>query len=127
MSDNWILYDGDCPFCRNYVQFLQLRKNIGSVRLVNARDNTAEMHRVTLAGINIDQGMVLCYSDSLYHGDQCMHMLALLSESSTIIGKFYAWLFASPNRASLLYPFLRSGRNLSLRLLGKSKLNNLAK
>jgi hypothetical protein len=32
-----IVYDGECPFCRNYVRLMELRKVVGNVDLVNAR------------------------------------------------------------------------------------------
>jgi len=32
-----IVYDGECPFCRNYIRLMELRKTVGNVDLVNAR------------------------------------------------------------------------------------------
>ena len=37
-GDAWLVYDGDCPFCSRYVQYLRLRQAAGPVRLVNARE-----------------------------------------------------------------------------------------
>ena len=31
-SDAWLVYDGDCPFCSRYVQYLRLRE-VGLGRL----------------------------------------------------------------------------------------------
>ena len=43
MSDpaarNLLLYDGDCPFCSNYVQLMQLRKTIGPLDVLNMREH----------------------------------------------------------------------------------------
>ena len=36
---NYLLYDGDCPFCTNYVRMVQLRKAVGPVALLNMRDH----------------------------------------------------------------------------------------
>lgn len=120
----WILYDGDCPFCRNYVSFLKLKAVLGEVRLIDARQSPMELEQVRAAGLNIDEGMVLCRDGRLYHGDECMHILATLSEREDLLGKLYAWLFGSSRRSAWLYPVLRAGRNATLRLLGKRKIES---
>jgi predicted DCC family thiol-disulfide oxidoreductase YuxK len=122
-TDNYILYDGDCPFCRNYVLMQRLRQAIGPVRLVNAREGGAEVEAATRAGLDLDQGMVLSYDGRLYHGDACMNMLALLSDDRRLRARLLNWLFSSSRRSSLLYPVLRAGRNLTLRLLARRKLD----
>ena len=121
--DNYILYDGDCPFCSSYVLMQRLRSAIGPVRLLNARDGGPEVSAAREAGLDLDEGMVLFYEGRLYHGDACMNMLALLSDDRRLLARFVNWLFASRNRASALYPLLRAGRNLTLRLLARRKLN----
>jgi predicted DCC family thiol-disulfide oxidoreductase YuxK len=121
--ESWILYDGECPFCRSYVKFQNLKSSIGPVKLVNARDGGPEMQVAMAAGLNLDEGMVLFYGGELYHGAACIHMLALLSEKGNITTRFIAWLFGSRSRSGLLYPFLRLGRNLTLRILGRRKLD----
>ena len=36
VGSNYLIYDGNCPFCSNYVRFTRLRENIGSVDLIDA-------------------------------------------------------------------------------------------
>jgi predicted DCC family thiol-disulfide oxidoreductase YuxK len=67
-TDQWLLYDGDCPFCSNYVQMLQIKKNIGDLPLIDARNNGAELAQATAAGLDLDQGMVLKINGVFYHG-----------------------------------------------------------
>ena len=66
--------------------------------------------------------MVLKLSGRLYHGHDSVHALALLSEPNGMFNKFNAWVFKSPKRAAVLYPVLRAGRNFTLRLLGRKKI-----
>jgi hypothetical protein len=66
---------------------------------------------------------VLKLSGRLYHGHDCIHALSLLSESKGVFNRFNAWVFRSEARSALLYPTMRAGRNLALRLLGRSKIN----
>lgn len=68
------------------------------------------------------EGIVLNLSGRLYHGQDCIHALALVSVSEGFFSRFNRWVFRSQMRAALLYPVLRAGRNLALRILGRKKL-----
>jgi hypothetical protein len=76
------------------------------------------------ARFDLDEGMVLIIGDQYYHGDKCIHVLSLLSESKGVFGALNAAIFASPALSRVLYPVLRAGRNLVLRMLGKSKIRD---
>ncbi|CAN0407117.1 unnamed protein product, partial [Scytosiphon promiscuus] len=43
MTENVIVYDGECPFCSQYVKMLRIHESVGTVRLIDARssDETA--------------------------------------------------------------------------------------
>jgi predicted DCC family thiol-disulfide oxidoreductase YuxK len=118
-----IVYDGACPFCSRYVQLVRLRESLGPVRLVDARKGGPLVDEVRAAGADVDQGMVLKFGGRLYHGDACVHMLALLSTPSGAFNRLNAAIFRSPTAARLLYPVLRAGRNAALRLLGRNRLD----
>lgn len=119
-----IIYDGDCPFCSRYVQLVRLRESLGRVEMVNAREGGPEVAEVERAGLDLNEGMVLKLDGRLYHGDECMHMLALLSTPSGSFNRLNRALFRSAAAARLLYPALRAGRNTTLRLLGRSRLGS---
>lgn len=121
-SDNWIIYDGDCPFCRNYMRLTKLKESIGPVRLINARDGGPEVEQVKAAGLDLDEGMAMQYNGQLYHGDQCLNMMALMSSDSGLFNRAAALLFRSPKVARISYPFLRYGRAITLRMLGRKKI-----
>jgi hypothetical protein len=121
-SAAWIVYDGECPFCSNYVTLYRMRAQLGEVRLVNARDDVPIVHEIRARGIDLDKGMVLKLGNDFYHGDKCMHMLALLSSESNILNKLNKWIFSHQERARLLYPMLVAGRNLTLALMGRNKI-----
>jgi predicted DCC family thiol-disulfide oxidoreductase YuxK len=117
-----IVYDGQCPFCSRYVKLVRLRESLGQVRLVNAREGGPIVEELQRAGVDLDEGMALKLDGRLYHGQDCIHMLALLSTPSSAFNRLNAALFRSPRAARLLYPVLRTGRNTALRLLGRSKI-----
>jgi predicted DCC family thiol-disulfide oxidoreductase YuxK len=118
----WIIYDGECPFCRNYVGLVKLRKNIGYVKLINARNFGQEVQFVTSAGFDLDDGMVLYYQGQFYHGSDCIQMIALLSDNDSVFGKINHWIFKSSVRARALYPSLRFFRNTTLKILRRKKI-----
>jgi predicted DCC family thiol-disulfide oxidoreductase YuxK len=119
----WIIYDGQCPFCSRYVELVRLRDSLGRVELVDARDGGPIVDEAVRAGLDLDDGMVLKLGDRLYHGDECIHMLALLSTPSSAFNRINGAIFSSRRASRLLYPALRAGRNATLRLLGRTKMN----
>jgi predicted DCC family thiol-disulfide oxidoreductase YuxK len=122
-AEAWIVYDGQCPFCSRYVQLVRLRESLGRVQLVDARKGGPEVEEVRKAGLDLDEGMVLKLDGRLYHGADCIHMVALLSTPSSWFNRVNAAMFRSRTASRLLYPVLRTGRNTVLRMLGRSKLN----
>ena len=122
--DNWLMYDGECPFCSQYVKLVRIRDSIGGLKLLNARDGGPQYDEVLRAGLDLDEGMVLKLNDRLYHGEDCIHALAMLSEPKGFFNRINVWVFKSPKRAAFLYPILRAGRNLALKLLGRKKLDH---
>ena len=120
-----LIYDKECPACNHYCQFVRIRESIGELELINARDTSDVMKSITAQGLDIDQGMVLKLDNQLYYGADAIHMLALISSRSGIFNRFNYWLFKSKKRSHLLYPVLRFFRNLLLKALNKTKVNNL--
>lgn len=120
----WIVYDGECPFCAAYVKLVRLRDAVGIVHLINARDPHPIVDEVLAAGFDLDEGMAMKIGGEILHGDAVMNRLAMMSSPSGALNRLHAWVFRSPVRARLLYPPLRTGRNLALRLLGHGQLKD---
>ncbi|WP_225769647.1 DCC1-like thiol-disulfide oxidoreductase family protein [Inquilinus sp. Marseille-Q2685] len=120
-----LVYDWECPACDTYCQWVRIQPTAGRLRLVNARDLTPVMEEITKAGLDIDQGMVVRKGGQLYYGSEAIHTLALLSNRSGLFNKLSHYVFRSRALSHLLYPGLRACRNLLLKVLGKTKINNL--
>ena len=124
-EDILLVYDGECPACNNYCQFVRIKESVGTLKLVDARQNCEVLDEVTQLGFDVDKGMLLKTGDQWFYGSDAIHVLALMSTRSGCFNRFNFWLFKSRNISGILYPILRACRNLLLKLLGKSKINNL--
>lgn len=120
-----LVYDKQCPLCDSYCQLVRIRQSAGELTIVDAREKSAIMDEITAQGLDIDQGMVLKMGDQLFYGADAIHALALISSRSGLFNRFNYWLFKSRTLSRLLYPLLRFFRNLLLKLLGKTRINNL--
>jgi predicted DCC family thiol-disulfide oxidoreductase YuxK len=125
MQEILLVYDKQCPACHFYCQLVRIRETVGSLRLVDARDPSAVMDEITAAGLDIDQGMVLKMGDNLYYGSDAIHMLSLIGSRSGFFNRLNYWIFRSKTVAHFLYPVLRFFRNLLLKILRRTKINNL--
>ena len=120
-----LVYDKECPACNNYCQVIRIREDIGDLKIVDARENSQVLDEITEKGLDIDQGMVLKMGGQIYYGADAIHTLALISSRSGIFNRVNYWIFKSKSLSFILYPALRICRNLLLKILGKTKINNL--
>lgn len=123
--DILLVYDKQCPACDYYCNLVRIRESVGRLVLVDARDGGPIMEEITAAGLDIDQGMVVKVGGSLYYGSDAIHALALMGTNSGVFNRLAYWSFRYRPLARALYPILRACRNLLLKSLGRTKINNL--
>ena len=112
----WLVYDGECYFCRNYARLLDAREAVGELILVNARDGGPLVEEVRALRYNLDDGMALKMGGRWRFGSDALNMLALLSARRGVFCMANRLLFSSPSAAWLAYPFLNCGRRALLGL-----------
>lgn len=117
-----IIYDGECPFCSAYVKMIRLRDAAGPVQLVNAREDMAAVEQLAREGIDIDETMAVRYGGATFAGADAIELLSMLSSDSGLANRLTARLLRNKERARALYPILRGGRNLAIRILGRGKI-----
>ena len=117
-----IIYDGECPFCSHYIAMIRLRETYGIVELIDARSDHPLVHQIHSDGWDFNDGMALVQGETRYFGPDCMNRIALLSTGSGLFNRVNAAIFRSPGLAKLLYPMLKHGRNLTLRLMGRKRI-----
>jgi predicted DCC family thiol-disulfide oxidoreductase YuxK len=120
-----LVYDRECPACNAYCKVVKIRESVGDLRIVDARKNSEVMNEITAQGLDIDQGMVLKMGEQFYYGADAIHTLALIGSRSGILNRLNYWMFKSKIISRVFYPLLRASRNLLLKILKKTKINNL--
>ncbi|MFT6275487.1 MAG: hypothetical protein ACJAZ0_001584 [Halioglobus sp.] len=105
------------------MQLYRLRQGGKELVLINVRNDVATLAEFTAMGLDIDNGMVVQLDDIRYTGAKAMEVLALVSSPSNYFNRINRWVFSKPQLAKLLYPILVACRNLTLLLLGRSKIN----
>ncbi|WP_417707124.1 DCC1-like thiol-disulfide oxidoreductase family protein [Rheinheimera aquimaris] len=117
-----VVFDGQCPFCSDYVSKLQLENTVGKVELIDARTDSELVTKLESQGYELDRGMVFIQDGNYYFGHDAMHRLALLSTKSGWFNRFNNWLFSIKPLAFFIYPLLRLGRNSTLLLMGREPI-----
>ena len=124
-DDIFLVYDKQCPACDFYCNLVRIRESVGRLVLIDAREPSELMDKITAAGLDIDQGMVLAVGSTLHYGSDAIHVLSLMSTRSGVFNRLSYWCFHSEPAAAYLYPIFRALRNLLLKALRKNKINNL--
>jgi predicted DCC family thiol-disulfide oxidoreductase YuxK len=119
-----ILYDGDCPFCSRYVQWLRLKERF-DVTLINARAESPLKKHATDLSMNLDRGMVVFYAEKLYWGPEAMTLLTELSKNTGLFNRLMVFLFSAPKRSKIFYPAFAFMRWVAVLVMAKGEINNL--
>ena len=122
-----LVYDKECPVCDNYCRLVQIEESAGDLKLIDARESSDVLDEITALGLDIDQGMVLKMEGEIYYGADAIHALALISSRPGFFNRLNYLMLYSKRVSRILYPVLRGCRNLLLKILGKTKINNLGR
>ncbi|MAP96298.1 MAG: hypothetical protein CMK07_15240 [Ponticaulis sp.] len=114
-----ILYDGECPFCQSYVGFARLRKAVGEVELIDAREAPELVADYHERGFPIDEGMIVDTGDVVYFGGDAVWAINSLVSRNPLLK-----LMSGRKFLKVIYPSLRFGRNSVIRLLGRKPIQS---
>jgi predicted DCC family thiol-disulfide oxidoreductase YuxK len=117
-----IVYDGECPFCSNYVHLMRLKDAVGPFQLIDARERPELVAEARQQGFDPNKGMLVAYNSKIYVGGEAMTLLSLMATRSGVLNRYFAWIFSNKRRSETIYPALRLGRSIALKLLGRTKI-----
>ena len=127
MTSIKIYYDGECPFCSRYVKLLRLRQSASDVGITNLRDDANLRQELNQRGFDLDQGMVVEIDDRRIGGADAANALAMMSTPSDMFNRINRLVFSRPALSALFYPVLRSGRWMTLFMMGRQSINENSK
>lgn len=119
-----LLYDGECPVCKNYVHRLRLQQQFGELRLLDARHASRERDQVESMGLDLNEGFVLYVGEVIYAGDRAIQTLALMSSRNNLFNQINYTIFRHESLSRLLYPILARFRLVLLWMLGRDPIRS---
>lgn len=109
-----LLYDGECPICRQYKKYVELRKKY-DIALKNAREEKETVRRLREEGYDMNEGMILIIGDDIYHGEQALLRIESLIRPGKFRGAALKRLSASPRLTKAVYACMKGVRSLLLK------------
>lgn len=117
-SENWIVYDGDCPMCSRLTRWQAVRAGLPGVRLISARDTTApEVAWLRAQGVRLNDAMALHDGETLFTGSAAVERLLRLETAGRL--RWLAPLLRPGVPGDQVYALLKLGRAAGLFLLGR--------
>lgn len=117
-----VAYDGQCPFCSAYVRVNRLHALDIDLQLIDLRQDLAFVESLRERGINPQEGIYAHYQGQDYFAEGAMALIGGLTSSSSFVARGFKWWFQSHARARFIYPLLKFGRGLALKILGRGPL-----
>ena len=115
-----LIYDGGCPFCRQFALGTELRGGIPELELRDGRADQDLRSDLKKRGLDLAQGAVLLEGEQAWHGAEAISELCRRMAPSGLLLEVLGALFAAPRRTRLIYPFLLLARRIALQWKGLS-------
>ncbi len=119
--DDFLLYDGDCIYCRTYARKARIRTHSGErLRFIDGRKAPQLVEELRRDGCDIEDGMILILEGRRYQGAEAMEVLGSLATEPGWVNRLTRWVGSKSERARFLYPWFQRLRRVSLWMAGKS-------
>jgi predicted DCC family thiol-disulfide oxidoreductase YuxK len=111
-----VVYDGECPLCSGYCNWLRGNSQDGDATYLDGRS----LPRDVQAALNLEQGMIVIAEDRRSQGAEALQVLAGVSTHRGPLAAIYRRFFGCGVLAKASYPVLRLARRLLLFILGRA-------
>ena len=115
-----LIYDGGCPFCKEFALRSELQAGVPNLRIVDGRADHSIRRELNALGLPLRNGAVLLEGDQRWHGSEAIAELSRRMKPSDPLLKLLASLFSNTQRSALAYPALLAARRLDLATRGLS-------
>ena len=110
------IYDGECPFCNQFAELLELKSKLPNLEIKNARERPNQIPD----NYDMDiKGAILLKDGQFLNGAAAIYFVCKeITEPSDQLLKLLISIFASEKTTKLVFPFLILGRRILLLLKG---------
>ena len=116
-----IYYDHECFFCRNLLALAELRSRFTLVELVDGRSNQCKAELNDHERQHLNNDMLVRYAGVDHWGADALYFISRnlsYARPAELTFAIFRWRFGS----SLMYPIMRWGRQMYLRVLGFNEI-----
>ena len=116
MTSNFtFIYDGECPFCNNFAELLEIKSKIKHIKILDARKNIGTVKSLLKKGYDIDKGAILLQDNNIFHGAEAINTICnQIDKPSSSLLKILSSLFKSNKRTKFIFPILIRARRIAL-------------
>ncbi len=110
------IYDGECPFCNQFAELLELKSNVPDIEVKNAREHPSDMP----LDYDMDvSGAILLKDDEMLNGAEAINWIcSQIKDPSDNLLQILAITFSSKKRTRYIFPLLLIARRIALRFKG---------
>tara|TARA_B100001769_G_scaffold237443_1_gene202765 strand:- start:72 stop:446 length:375 start_codon:yes stop_codon:yes gene_type:complete len=113
-----LIYDGGCPFCRNFAVRSELSGGVRGLQIIDGRDDHIQRQQLRERGFALANGAVLIEGQTIWHGSAAIAELCRRMEPSDQLLGLLQGMFRDDARSKILYPALLLARQIALNLRG---------
>ena len=113
-----LIYDGGCPFCRNFAARSELSGGVRGLQIIDGRDDHIQRQQLRERGFALANGAVLIEGQTIWHGSAAIAELCRRMEPSDQLLGLLQGMFRDDARSKILYPALLFARQVALNLRG---------
>ena len=123
MTSNFtFIYDGECPFCNNFAELLEIKSKINNIKIIDGRKNLNIIKSLLEKGYDLDKGAILLKDDDIFHGANAINIICkeIKNPTSNLL-KILSRIFKSNKRTKFIFPLLLRARRFALISKGVSQ------
>ena len=116
MNSNYtFIYDGECPFCNQFAELLEIKSKIINLKIIDGRKNLTLIKSLFDKGYDLDKGAILQKDEDIFHGADAINTICkqINSPSSSLL-LLLSIVFKSNKRTNVIFPFLVRARRFAL-------------
>ena len=116
MTSNFtFIYDGECPFCHQFAELLEIKSKINNIEILDGRKNLILIKSLLERGYDLDKGAILLKDEDIFHGADAINTICKqINNPSSSLLLLLSRLFKSNKRTNLIFPLLVRARRFAL-------------